>query len=109
MDFINIEYCFPRYKDPPLSILPDDMDPVRWLELFHSFTSVRSLAIPAKLEPFIAAALQVLTGESATEAFPVLNSLSINGPTTDRVAQQGIESFVTARQHSHHPVAVYRL
>jgi hypothetical protein len=108
VDELNISYGSWNGHDPPLGIRPNDMDPARWLELFHSFTSVQSLAIPAKLEPFIAAALQGLTEESAAEVLPTLNKLSINGPTTDKDALQGIESFLTARQHSHHPVAVDR-
>jgi hypothetical protein len=108
VDGLNIEYGFPWEEDPPLGIQPDDMDPTRWLELFHSFTSVQRLKIPAKLEPFIAAALQGLTEESAAEVLPTLHNLSIEGPTTDRAAQQAIESFVAARQHSHHPLVVDR-
>jgi F-box-like len=109
VDILDIKYGLPWNYDPPLGIRPDDMDPAQWLELFHLFTSVQSLEIPAKLEPFIGAALQQLTKQSAAEVFPELNKLSINGPTTDRAAQQGIQSFATARQHSRHPIAVERL
>jgi hypothetical protein len=92
----------------PIGIQPDDTDLTPWLELFHQFTSVQELTIPTKLEPSIGAALQRLTAESAEEVFPALRDLSIDGATTDRAAQRGIESFVTARQHSAHPVAVHR-
>jgi hypothetical protein len=60
------------------------------------------------LEPFIAAALQVLTEESAAEVFPSLHSLSIVGKTSDETVQQGTQSFIAARQHSSHPVAISR-
>jgi F-box-like len=90
----------------------DEIDPRVWLQLFHSFTSVQSLEIPAMLEPFIAPTLQGLTEESAAEVFPSLRNLSImrdpdmslEGETT----QQGIQSFVAARQRSGLPVAVTR-
>jgi hypothetical protein len=90
-------------------IRPDHLDPTLWLELFRSFTSVQSLEISKKLEPFIAAALQGLTGESAVRVLPALHSLSFVGYTSGSAAQQGIESFVAARQQSDHPVAVHRL
>jgi F-box-like len=86
----------------------DDMDPTLWLQLFRSSTSVQSLDISAKLEPFIAAGLQGLTGESAAEVLPALQSLSIVEDTSDSAAQRDIESFVSARQHSDHPIAVHR-
>jgi F-box-like len=87
---------------------PDNMDPTLWLPLFHSFPSVQSLTIRVKLEPFIAAALQGLTGESAAEVFPSLHSIFITGNKSDEPTQQGIQSFIAARQHSSHPVALFR-
>jgi F-box-like len=79
---------------------PDNMDPMLWLQLFHSFPSVQNLTIHVELEPFIAAALQGLTGESATEVLPSLHSLSIIGNRSDEASQQGIQAFIAARQHS---------
>jgi hypothetical protein len=83
-----------------------DMDPTIWLQLFHSFTSVQSLQISDRLEPFIAAALQGLTAEAAAEVFPSLHSLSIVGKKSDEAAQEGIQSYIIARQQSSHPVAL---
>jgi F-box-like len=98
------------HSDPLPRIQQDEIDPTLWLQLFRPFTSVQCLKINATLEPFIAAALQGLTGESAAEVFPSLHSLSIAGnlKMPDETAQQGIQSFVTARQHSSRPVAVSR-
>jgi F-box-like len=95
-------------RDLPPDILPDDMDPTLWLELFHSFPSVRKLIISTKLEPLIVAALQGLTGESAAEVLPSLESLFVDQLPPDQATQQGTESFVTARQNSGHPVTVHR-
>jgi hypothetical protein len=80
------------------------VDPTVWLQLFHSFPSVRSLQLSATLLPSITPALKGLTGESAAELFPLLRSLSIiGGPDCD---QDGIQSFIAARQQSGHPVAL---
>ncbi|KAH9959492.1 hypothetical protein BGW80DRAFT_1256461 [Lactifluus volemus] len=87
-------------------VLQDDIDSTLWSQLFHSFTSVHSLDIHAPLERFIGAALQGLTEESAAEVFPSLHSLSIVGKSSDETVHQGIQSFIAARQHSSHPVAI---
>jgi hypothetical protein len=87
---------------------PDNMDPTLWLQLFHSFPSVQSLTIRVALEPFIAAALEGLTGESAAEVLPSLHSLFIVEKTSDKTVDKGIQSFVAARQHSSHPVVISR-
>jgi hypothetical protein len=83
-------------------------DPTLWSQLFHSFTSVQNLEIPALLEPSIAAALQGLTGEPSAEAFPSLSNLSIVGNMSDETAQKGIRSFIAARQQDDRPIAVSR-
>jgi hypothetical protein len=64
----------------------------------------------AEMEPFFAAALQRSTarGNSAPDVFPSLESLSIDGLAPDKATKEGIESFVTARQHSGRPVTVHR-
>jgi hypothetical protein len=113
VEWLNVEYCN-RWGniEPPPRMWPDDMDHRLWLELFHSFISVKRLEIYDELELFIAAALQGLTKESATGVLPALNNLSVVGNTSDhdhREAQQGIQSFVTVRQHSDHPVSFHRL
>jgi F-box-like len=78
------------------------VDPTLWIPLFHSFPSVQSLRLSATLVPFIAPALKGLTAESAAEVFPSLHSLSIiRGPDED-----GIGSFIAARQQSSQPVAL---
>jgi hypothetical protein len=86
----------------------DEIDPMVWLQLFHSFTSVQSLEIPAALGQSIAPTLQRLTEESAAEAFPSLRSLSIVGDSdmspADETMQQGIQPFVAARQDSGRPL-----
>jgi hypothetical protein len=104
---LNIQ--FPDFRpiaDLSDRILQRAIDSTLGPELLHSFTSVRSLEISASIEPFIGAALEGLTEESAAEVLPSLRSLSIIGKTSDETVQQGIQSFVAARQHSSHPVVI---
>jgi F-box-like len=86
----------------------DHINSMLWLQLFHLFPSVQSLQIPVNLEPSIASALDTPTEESLADAevFPSLHSLSIVGNQSGETVQQPIQSFVAARQHSGHPVAV---
>jgi F-box-like len=92
----------------PGGIRPDDIDPMRWIDLFRSFSSLRNLELPTKLEPFIAPALQGLTDELAREVFPALQNIYIWGGSPDSAAQKDMQSFVTARQHSNRPIIVQR-
>ena len=99
MEELSINHDYLCDKDLPKEILPDDMDPTLWLKLFHSFYSVRKLIIiSTKLEPLIVAALQGLTGESAADVLPSLESLFVDQLLPDQATQRGMESFVTARQ-----------
>jgi F-box-like len=113
VDELNIKYGFRKESGAPQDIWPLaynlNMDPAPWLELLQPFLSVKSLEILTELEPFVAAALQGLTEESAAEILPALEELLLERFTIDRDAPQGIQSFITARQHSDHPVAVYFL
>jgi F-box-like len=84
-----------------------EIDPTVWPQLFRSFPAAQSLQIHADLELSIATALQGLTGESATDVFPSLQSLSIVD-RSDEAAPQDIQSFLTARQRCGRPVAVSR-
>jgi hypothetical protein len=89
-------------------VVPDNMGLTLWLQLFHSFPSVQLLTVYVELETFIAAALQGLTEESAAEVFPSLHRLSIVGNRPNKATEQGIQSFIAARQHSGHPVEFSR-
>jgi hypothetical protein len=101
---LDIKRYYLSSKDVP----PADIDHTLWLDLFQSFPYVRRLRMSAEMEPFIAAALQKQTGESTLDVFPSLESLSIDSLTADKATKEGIEAFITARQHSGHPVTVHR-
>jgi hypothetical protein len=77
-----------------------------WLELFHLFAAVQSLYVSENLVPFVAAALQELTGGLAVEVLPALRILSLEGLQPSGPVQDGIGLFVAARQLSDCPVAI---
>jgi hypothetical protein len=83
-----------------------DMDLTQWLELCRPFVAVQSLYISKTLMPLIAAALQILTGERATEVLPRLRTLFLEDLQEAGSVMQNIVAFVTARQLSDHPVAI---
>jgi hypothetical protein len=85
----------------------DDMDPSQWLELFHPFIAVQNLYVAKQFVPFVAAALQELTGERSMEVLPMLNNLSLEGFEAPGPVQQAIKPFISARQLSNHPIIIY--
>jgi hypothetical protein len=106
VDSLKIEYRDEDSLNLFRTIRQDEIDRTLWSQLFHTFTSVHSLSIPATLQLSIVAALQGPTGESTAEVFPLLRNLSIVGYVWDNTARQGIQSFIAARQRSGRPVAV---
>jgi hypothetical protein len=87
------------------SILPVNMDDTQWLELFQSFTAVRTLRISDNMQSLVVSALRGLSGESATQMLPALEKLHIPGY---QACKHDDWPFIIARQHSDHPVVVLR-
>jgi len=80
----------------------DDMEDTQWLDLLHPFTSVKDLALSEGSVPFVAPALQELSGERVTEVLPALENLFLEGPL-----QSGpVKRAIRARQLSGCPVTV---
>jgi hypothetical protein len=79
-----------------------------WLELLRPFTSVKSLYLSWDIVPRIAPAFQELVGERVpwTGALPALQTLFLEDVNLSGPVQEAIESFVSGRQFSSHPVAV---
>jgi hypothetical protein len=101
VESLNIRYD--RWHSDSLREDDSGIDPTLWLQLFHSFTSVQSLEIS---ELLIAAAL---TGQPTTDVLPSLRSISIvSNSDADETTEQGIQSFIAARQRSGRPVTVTR-
>ncbi|KAH9970108.1 hypothetical protein BGW80DRAFT_1461548 [Lactifluus volemus] len=71
----------------PGGIRPDDIHPMRWTEPFAHFCAESGIT---------------------HQVFPALQNVYIRGGSPDRAAQQGMQSFVTARQHSNRPIIVQR-
>ena len=88
-----------------------EFDGSRWLQLLNPFVSVKSLYLSEGLGPLIAFALQEVTGERVIEMLPRLDNLFFKGAETSEASEfvkETIESFVTMRQLSGHPVVIRR-
>ena len=86
-----------------------DMESTQRLELFDPFVAVEVVSIPRLVVP----APRELTGVRNTDILPKLRSLSTRGSedTTlleDTTTEDELQSFVSARRSSNHPVAVLR-
>ena len=91
----------------PQSQWYDDMENTEWIELLQPFTCVKDLVISEGFVPFVAPALvQEPDDESVTQALPVLQELSLEGPHPSRAVSEAVEKFITARLLSGHPVTI---
>jgi len=79
-----------------------------WLELFRLFVAAQSLHVSERLVSPVARALQDLTGQTATEVLPVLQTLFLEGLQPSGPVHEAMKSFDTARQLSHQPVLIQR-
>jgi hypothetical protein len=106
----HFEICEPSYGiylrgqesqegDPDLGCL-------QLLELFRLLISVQSLYVSKRFVPHVTATLKELTGEMTMEVLPALHSLSLEGLQPSGPVQDAIQSFVTARQLSNHPIVI---
>jgi len=94
--------------DPDSSLeWKDDMEDTQWLELLHPFTSVKNLELFENSVPFVAPALQELSGEGVTGALPALQNLFFTGPQPSGPVKQAIGKFIAARQLFGYPVTVH--
>ena len=85
----------------------DNIESSQWLELLYPFTSVKNLVLSDELFPFVATALQELTGERVTEVLPMLQNIHIEGPQLSNRVMEAIRQFIAARQLSGHPVDIF--
>ena len=84
----------------------NEVDPSQWLELFRSFSGVRSLYVSETPEPLVAAALGRLTGERTMEVLPALKIISLDELKPSGSARDAMGLFIAARQLSDHPVDI---
>jgi hypothetical protein len=97
--------CVSGSRDLP-SQLQDDIEVMRWLEIFSQLTAVKHIFVSKEFAQSIALALQELVGERAAGALPALESISLEGVQSSEAVQEAIGKFVAARDLSGHPVVV---
>jgi hypothetical protein len=74
-----------------LGYLSDNLNPAIWPQLFHSFPLVKRLKILDKLELAFAAVLRGSIKREASDIFPKLETIFIDGATSCRAGQRGIQ------------------
>jgi hypothetical protein len=85
----------------------EDMDTTQWLELLHTFSSVKDMYLSKGLALQVMRVLRELDGIGITQVLPELQNLLIEGSPWQRVSQVHIFSqFVIARELSGRPVVV---
>jgi hypothetical protein len=72
--------------------------------LLHLFTSVKNLDLSEDSVPFVAPALQELSGERVTEVLTALENLFLEGPQPSGPIKEAIGKFIAARQLAGRPV-----
>ena len=82
-----------------------NMENMRWSEIFRPFTAVKNLYVCKDYTECIALSLQ-LVGERETDMLPALQSLFLEGSQPSGPVREAIGQFVSARQLISHPVAV---
>ena len=105
---------YEEFSDGPGFLLDDEeewepeLDDPGWLQIFIPLVSVKSLYVPEGLEPFFASALEKLPGERVTEVLPALENLFLQSYDLESsgLVQDAIQSFVSMRQLSGHPVVL---
>ena len=83
-----------------------NLDYVQWLELLHSFSTVKDLYLSKGLAPCVVPALQDFVGGRTTEVFPNLQNIFVEKLQKSGAVQEGIGKFVAARQVTGHPITV---
>ena len=85
----------------------DLADPL-WQQLLSPFVSVKSLYVSQGLVPIIESVLEKLTGECVITALPSLDNLFLEGSESSGFIENFMESLVSKRQLSGHPIIVQR-
>ena len=88
--------------------IPYDVENMQWLQLLHSFANVKNLYVCNEFVPHIALALEELVGVRTTEVLFTLENIFLEGLQPSGPFHEGIETFITARRLTSHPVAVSR-
>jgi hypothetical protein len=89
-----------------LPVWKDDVEGVRWPEIFLPLVAVKNLYLSKEIAQFISPALQELVGESVTNVLPALERIYLEELEPSRPVQDAIRQFIAARQLLDHTVAV---
>ncbi len=103
----NLYIYEPEHLFSPLDWEYDIENP-KWLELLRPFTALKDLYLDKKFAPYIARALQELTGGRTTDVLPSVKNLFLEGfqrPGSDQEIE-GIRQFISARQLINRSVAI---
>jgi hypothetical protein len=105
LEDLYIYNLIPPWQDNIRS-MQDNIENTLWLELLHSFTSVKNLYLCEERARSIEPALQELVGARTTEVLPTLQNIFLEGLQPSGPTQEGIRQFVIMRQLISHPIAV---
>jgi hypothetical protein len=83
------------------------MDNTQWLHILRPFTSVKNLYLSDQLVPYVARALQGLSGERVTEVLPALQNIFLPRLKPAGAVLKIIGKFLAARQLSGRTVSVH--
>ena len=83
------------------------MEDAQWVELLHSFTSIKDLLLHDESIQHVAPVLEQLAEEGVTEGLPMLQNIFLDGPQPSRHVKKAIGKLVAARQLSDRPVSVH--
>ena len=84
----------------------DKIDQLLWLELLHHFSAAKTLYLSEEIAPRIAHGLQEFVEDRTTEVLPMLQHIFLEGLQPSGPDQEGIVTFVAARQLSSRPITV---
>jgi hypothetical protein len=99
-------YIYEAPESPP--DWKNNIENAQWLELLHPFTAVVDLYLSQQFAQFIVPALQELVGGRTMEVLPALQNIFLELEYLTGPVHEGVGKFVSARQHSGHPIAVSR-
>jgi hypothetical protein len=83
-----------------------DIEHDQWLELFHTFTTVKNLYLTRGFLPRIVPTLQELVGERVTEVLPNLQCIFLQDLLESELVPEAVRQFIAARQLSSRPIAI---
>ena len=104
--FSTVEDLYIGRPNLRLAWIDEAIESTLWLQLLRPFTAVKNLYLSNVFAPIIAAALQEFIGDIA-DVLPSLQNIFVERLEPSDFLQENFRQFVTARQLSDHPIAVF--